>query len=134
MGGIRKNKARLVARGYRQEEGIDFEESFAPMARLDAYLNFPAYARDNVSGHQSSKLGRNNAIAQERVEKYRMSAQVTENARPRRAAVHPYPKTPQISLTIPPQNRRTSSLKPLAEKELNFLSTSWECEVLRRRP
>ncbi|GJS43791.1 putative ribonuclease H-like domain-containing protein [Tanacetum coccineum] len=40
---IRKNKARLVARGYRQEEGIDFEESFAPMARLDAYLNFPAY-------------------------------------------------------------------------------------------
>ncbi|GKF06746.1 retrovirus-related pol polyprotein from transposon TNT 1-94 [Tanacetum coccineum] len=36
MGGILKNKARLVARGYRQEEGIDFEESFAPMARLDA--------------------------------------------------------------------------------------------------
>ncbi|GKF07403.1 retrovirus-related pol polyprotein from transposon TNT 1-94, partial [Tanacetum coccineum] len=36
MGGIVKNKAHLVARGYRQEEGIDFEESFAPMARLDA--------------------------------------------------------------------------------------------------
>ncbi|GKB89439.1 retrovirus-related pol polyprotein from transposon TNT 1-94 [Tanacetum coccineum] len=36
MGGILKNKARLVARGYRQEEGIDFEESFAPVARLDA--------------------------------------------------------------------------------------------------
>ncbi|GJZ87671.1 retrovirus-related pol polyprotein from transposon TNT 1-94, partial [Tanacetum coccineum] len=36
MGGILKNKARLVARGYRQEEEIDFEESFAPMARLDA--------------------------------------------------------------------------------------------------
>ncbi|GJV41136.1 retrovirus-related pol polyprotein from transposon TNT 1-94 [Tanacetum coccineum] len=35
MGGILKNKARLVARGYRQEEGIDFEESFAPVARLD---------------------------------------------------------------------------------------------------
>nr|GEX50464.1 retrovirus-related Pol polyprotein from transposon TNT 1-94 [Tanacetum cinerariifolium] len=30
LGGILKNKARLVARGYRQEEGIDFEESFAP--------------------------------------------------------------------------------------------------------
>ncbi|GKE74582.1 retrovirus-related pol polyprotein from transposon TNT 1-94 [Tanacetum coccineum] len=38
MGGILKNKARLVARGYRQEEGIDFEESFAPVARLDAIL------------------------------------------------------------------------------------------------
>nr|GEW83715.1 retrovirus-related Pol polyprotein from transposon TNT 1-94 [Tanacetum cinerariifolium] len=29
LGGILKNKARLVARGYHQEEGIDFEESFA---------------------------------------------------------------------------------------------------------
>ncbi|GJZ22797.1 putative ribonuclease H-like domain-containing protein [Tanacetum coccineum] len=36
MGGILKNKARLVARGYRQEKGIDFEESFVPVARLDA--------------------------------------------------------------------------------------------------
>ncbi|GJS87552.1 retrovirus-related pol polyprotein from transposon TNT 1-94 [Tanacetum coccineum] len=36
MGGILKNKAFLVARGYHQEEGIDFEESFAPVARLDA--------------------------------------------------------------------------------------------------
>ncbi|GJX85056.1 retrovirus-related pol polyprotein from transposon TNT 1-94 [Tanacetum coccineum] len=38
------NKARLVARGYRQEEGIDFEESFAPVARLDAIRIFLAYA------------------------------------------------------------------------------------------
>ncbi|GJX43446.1 reverse transcriptase domain-containing protein [Tanacetum coccineum] len=36
LGGILKNKACLVAHGYRQEEGIDFEESFAPVARLDA--------------------------------------------------------------------------------------------------
>nr|GFA40901.1 retrovirus-related Pol polyprotein from transposon TNT 1-94 [Tanacetum cinerariifolium] len=36
LGGILKNKAHLVARGYRQEEGIDFEESFAPVARLEA--------------------------------------------------------------------------------------------------
>nr|GFA95274.1 hypothetical protein [Tanacetum cinerariifolium] len=33
LGGILKNKARLVTRGYRQEEWIDFEESFAPVAR-----------------------------------------------------------------------------------------------------
>ncbi|GJT87535.1 retrovirus-related pol polyprotein from transposon TNT 1-94 [Tanacetum coccineum] len=44
MGGILKNKAHLVARGYRQEEGIDFEESFAPVARLDAIRIFLAYA------------------------------------------------------------------------------------------
>nr|GEU60617.1 retrovirus-related Pol polyprotein from transposon TNT 1-94 [Tanacetum cinerariifolium] len=42
--GILKNKARLVARGYRQEEGIDFEESFAPVARLEAIRIFLAYA------------------------------------------------------------------------------------------
>nr|GFB18691.1 retrovirus-related Pol polyprotein from transposon TNT 1-94 [Tanacetum cinerariifolium] len=38
--GILKNKARLVAHGYRQEEGIDFEESFAHVARLNAIQIF----------------------------------------------------------------------------------------------
>ncbi|GKC63434.1 retrovirus-related pol polyprotein from transposon TNT 1-94, partial [Tanacetum coccineum] len=42
--GILKNKARLVARGYHQEEGIDFEESFALVARLDAIRIFLTYA------------------------------------------------------------------------------------------
>ncbi|GJW92775.1 retrovirus-related pol polyprotein from transposon TNT 1-94 [Tanacetum coccineum] len=42
--GILKNKARLVARGYHQEEGINFEESFAPVARLDVIRIFLAYA------------------------------------------------------------------------------------------
>ncbi|GJZ68861.1 retrovirus-related pol polyprotein from transposon TNT 1-94 [Tanacetum coccineum] len=36
LGGILKNKARLVAHGYRQEEGIDFEEYFALVTKLDA--------------------------------------------------------------------------------------------------
>nr|GEV03989.1 retrovirus-related Pol polyprotein from transposon TNT 1-94 [Tanacetum cinerariifolium] len=44
LGGILKNKARLVARGYHQEEGIDFEEYFAPVARLEAISIFLAYA------------------------------------------------------------------------------------------
>nr|GFB38773.1 retrovirus-related Pol polyprotein from transposon TNT 1-94 [Tanacetum cinerariifolium] len=44
LGGILKNEARLVARGYRQEEGIDFEEYFAPVARLDAIQIFLAFA------------------------------------------------------------------------------------------
>nr|GFB97521.1 integrase, catalytic region, zinc finger, CCHC-type, peptidase aspartic, catalytic [Tanacetum cinerariifolium] len=44
LGGILKNKARLVARGYCQKEGIDFEESFAPVARLEAIRIFLAYA------------------------------------------------------------------------------------------
>ncbi|GJT11189.1 retrovirus-related pol polyprotein from transposon TNT 1-94, partial [Tanacetum coccineum] len=44
LGGILNNKARLVAYGYRQEEGIDFEESFAPVARLEAIRIFLAFA------------------------------------------------------------------------------------------
>ncbi|GKD71605.1 putative ribonuclease H-like domain-containing protein, partial [Tanacetum coccineum] len=44
LGGILKNKDLLVARGYRQEEGIDFEESFTPVARLEAIRIFLAFA------------------------------------------------------------------------------------------
>nr|GEZ69272.1 retrovirus-related Pol polyprotein from transposon TNT 1-94 [Tanacetum cinerariifolium] len=37
------NKSRLVAKGYAQKEGVDFEESFAPIARLEAVRLFIAY-------------------------------------------------------------------------------------------
>ncbi|GJZ04740.1 retrovirus-related pol polyprotein from transposon TNT 1-94 [Tanacetum coccineum] len=43
-GGVLKNKARLVAQGFIQEKGIDFEESFAPVARLEAIRIFIANA------------------------------------------------------------------------------------------
>ncbi|GJU50622.1 retrovirus-related pol polyprotein from transposon TNT 1-94 [Tanacetum coccineum] len=43
-GGVLKNKARLVAQGFRQEEGIDFEESFEPVGRIEAIHIFVAYA------------------------------------------------------------------------------------------
>ncbi|GJR86814.1 retrovirus-related pol polyprotein from transposon TNT 1-94 [Tanacetum coccineum] len=39
-----RNKSRLVAKGYKQEEGIDFKESFAHFARLKAVRMFIAYA------------------------------------------------------------------------------------------
>ncbi|GJS66095.1 retrovirus-related pol polyprotein from transposon TNT 1-94 [Tanacetum coccineum] len=39
-----RNKTRLVEKGYRQEEGIDFKDSFAPVARLEAVRMFIAYA------------------------------------------------------------------------------------------
>ncbi|GJW95250.1 retrovirus-related pol polyprotein from transposon TNT 1-94 [Tanacetum coccineum] len=42
FGGVLKNKARLVAQGFRQEEGIDFEESFEPVARIEAIRIFIA--------------------------------------------------------------------------------------------
>ncbi|GJZ16209.1 putative ribonuclease H-like domain-containing protein [Tanacetum coccineum] len=39
-----RNKTRLVVRGYHQEEGIDFEESFTLVARMEAIRIFLAYA------------------------------------------------------------------------------------------
>ncbi|GJZ57117.1 retrovirus-related pol polyprotein from transposon TNT 1-94, partial [Tanacetum coccineum] len=44
FGGVLNNKARLVAQGFRQEEGIDFEESFAPVARIEVIRIFVANA------------------------------------------------------------------------------------------
>ncbi|GJT23782.1 retrovirus-related pol polyprotein from transposon TNT 1-94 [Tanacetum coccineum] len=53
FGGVLKNKARLVAQGFRQEEGINFEESFAPVARIEAIRIFVAnVAHKNMTIYQ----------------------------------------------------------------------------------
>ncbi|GJW17206.1 retrovirus-related pol polyprotein from transposon TNT 1-94 [Tanacetum coccineum] len=53
FGGVLKNKARLVAQGFRQEEGINFEESFAPVARIEAIRIFVAnVAHNNMTIYQ----------------------------------------------------------------------------------
>ncbi|KAI3701418.1 hypothetical protein L6452_26471 [Arctium lappa] len=44
VGTVIRNKSRLVAQGYRQEEGIDYDETFAPVARLEAIRIFLAHA------------------------------------------------------------------------------------------
>ncbi|GJY07407.1 retrovirus-related pol polyprotein from transposon TNT 1-94 [Tanacetum coccineum] len=60
-----KNKARLVAQGYNQQEGIDYDETFALVARLEAiriflafatYMNFIVYQMDVKSAFLNGKL------------------------------------------------------------------------------
>ena len=43
-GQVTRNKERLVCKGYAQIEGIDFEETFAPVAKMEAIRMILAYA------------------------------------------------------------------------------------------
>ncbi|GKF21241.1 retrovirus-related pol polyprotein from transposon TNT 1-94 [Tanacetum coccineum] len=43
-GVVSQNKARLVAQGYNQQEGIDYDETYAPVARLESIRILLAYA------------------------------------------------------------------------------------------
>ncbi|KAK2395594.1 putative mitochondrial protein [Trifolium repens] len=47
QGEVTRNKARLVAQGYSQQEGIDFTETYAPVARLEAIRLLLSYAVNN---------------------------------------------------------------------------------------
>nr|GFB39720.1 hypothetical protein [Tanacetum cinerariifolium] len=52
-GDVLKNKARLVVNGHRQKEGINFEESFTPVARIEAIRIFIAnVASKNMTIYQ----------------------------------------------------------------------------------
>ena len=64
-GKVIRNKERLVCKGYAQVEGIDYEETFAPVARLEAiimfltfscYKNFKVYQMDVKSAFLNGKL------------------------------------------------------------------------------
>ncbi|GKB62775.1 retrovirus-related pol polyprotein from transposon TNT 1-94, partial [Tanacetum coccineum] len=73
LGGILQNNARLVARVYRQEEGINFEESFAPVARLEAiriflpfstYVNMVVYQMDVKTAFLNGNLQKEVYVSQ----------------------------------------------------------------------
>ncbi|GJV36363.1 retrovirus-related pol polyprotein from transposon TNT 1-94 [Tanacetum coccineum] len=61
----KRNKARLVSQDYNQQEGIDYDEAFAPVARIEAiriflafatYMNFTVYQMDVKSTFLNGKL------------------------------------------------------------------------------
>ena len=63
LGNVIRNKDQLVAQGYNQEEGIDFDETFAPLARLEAirlllafacHMNFKLFQMDAKSAFLNS--------------------------------------------------------------------------------
>ena len=72
-GTVTRNKARLVTQGYRQEEGIDYDETFAPVARLKAirlflayaaYKDFKVFQMDVKSAFLNGKLSKEVSVAQ----------------------------------------------------------------------
>ncbi|GJT91277.1 retrovirus-related pol polyprotein from transposon TNT 1-94 [Tanacetum coccineum] len=81
FGGVLKNKARLVAQGFRQEEGIDFEESFSPVARIEAIRIFIANAaHKNIKIYQMDvKMDFLNGELKEEVNWKRISDKRTKN-------------------------------------------------------
>ena len=65
QGVVTRNKARLVVQGYNQEEGIDYEETFAPVARVEAiriliafvaHMEFKLYQMDVKSAFLNGYL------------------------------------------------------------------------------
>nr|GEX28784.1 hypothetical protein [Tanacetum cinerariifolium] len=64
-----RNKARLVAVGYSQQEGIDYDDTFAPVARIEAIRLFLAYAahKDFTVFHMDVKTAFLNGILKEEV-------------------------------------------------------------------
>ena len=72
-GTVVRNKARLVVKGYNQQEGIDFDETFAPVARLEAiriliafaaFMGFKLYQMDVKCAFLNGYLNKNVYVEQ----------------------------------------------------------------------
>lgn len=68
-GEVTRNKARLLCKGYVQEEGVDYGEAFSPMARLEGVITLLVYlAYKNFKASQMDvKYAFSNGILEEEV-------------------------------------------------------------------
>ena len=55
-GNVQKHKERMVARGFRQQHGIDLNETFAPVARMDTIITVLAIVAQNKSAFLNGYL------------------------------------------------------------------------------
>ena len=94
-----RNKARLVAQGYTQVEGIDFDETFATVARLEAirilladanHHDITIYQMDVKSAFLNGKLEEEVYVAQSQVLKIlSILTKSSDSIRPSMASIRP---------------------------------------------
>nr|GEZ67027.1 retrotransposon protein, putative, unclassified [Tanacetum cinerariifolium] len=72
--GVLKNKVRLIAKGYHQEKGIDFEESFAPVAHIEAIRIFVENAGTQISQSPRGIFLNQSKYALESLKKYEIES------------------------------------------------------------
>ncbi|GJR83132.1 retrovirus-related pol polyprotein from transposon TNT 1-94 [Tanacetum coccineum] len=144
-----KNKARLVAQGYSQEEGIDYDETFALVARMEAiriflafatYMNFKVYQMDVknafLNGKQKEEVYQDDkgiSICQEQYTRNLLKKyEISDSSSVKTPMVPPNNLGPDISgKLISVQSKGITSI--CCEKNPQYLkekSTSGACQIL----
>jgi hypothetical protein len=108
-GVINRNKARLVAKGYSQVKGLDFDETFAPVARLESIRILLTYATHH--GFKLYQIDGKNAFLNGLIKKGCMWSN------------HPASKVKSILTTFINSIRHSMGLSKHQEHDMNVLVT-----------
>ncbi|GJU16169.1 putative ribonuclease H-like domain-containing protein [Tanacetum coccineum] len=134
-GVVVRNKARLVAQGHRQEEGIDYDEVFAPVARLEAiriflafasYMGFIVYQMDVKSAFLYGKIDEEVLCSNHQV--FLDPKYTTRNIQSIKSSLGLHPST-QAWFQVTPKTSHLSAVKRIFRKFHN----SKDCQFLGKR-